>query len=121
MTGNAVPIGAAERQARIERAQKMMRERGLSAILIEPGASLVYFTGVRWSRSERLTAAVIPASGQIGVFTPFFEEPSVRESLAVPADLRTWNEHEDPLQLVGRWLGEKRLASGTIGVVETGR
>ncbi|MDP8914815.1 MAG: Xaa-Pro peptidase family protein [Pseudomonadota bacterium] len=121
MTGNAVPIGAAERQARIERAQRMMRERGLSAILVEPGASLVYFTGVRWSRSERLTGAVIPASGQIGVFTPFFEEPSVRESLAVPADLRTWNEHEDPLQLVARWLGEKKLASGTIGVEETVR
>jgi Xaa-Pro dipeptidase len=121
MTGNAVPIDASERQARIERAQRMMRERGLSAILIEPGASLVYFTGVRWSRSERLTGAVIPASGQIGVFTPFFEEPSVRESLAVPADLRTWNEHEDPLQLVARWLGEKKLASGTIGVEETVR
>ena len=121
MTGNAVPIGAAERQGRIERAQKSMREAGLSAILIEPGASLVYFTGVRWGRSERLTGAVIPATGQIGVFTPFFEEPSVRESLAVPADLRTWNEHEDPLQLVARWLGEKKLASGTIGVEETVR
>lgn len=121
MTGNAVPISVAERQARIERAQRMMRERGLSAILIEPGASLVYFTGVRWNRSERLTGAVIPASGQIGVFTPFFEEPSVRESLAVPADLRTWNEHEDPLQLVGRWLEEKKLASGTIGIEETVR
>ena len=121
MTGNVVPIGATERQARIERLQRMMRERGLSAVLIEPGASLVYFTGVRWSRSERLTGAVIPASGQIGVFTPFFEEPSVRESLAVPADLRTWNEHEDPLQLVARWLGEKKLASGTIGIEETVR
>ena len=121
MTGKAVPIGAAERQARIERAQRMMRERGLAAILIEPGASLVYFTGVRWSRSERLTGAVIPASGRIGVFTPFFEEPSVRESLAVPADLRTWNEHEDPLQLVARWLQEKNLASGMIGVEETVR
>ena len=121
MTGSAVPISAAERQARIERAQRMMRERGLSAILVEPGASLVYFTGVRWSRSERLTGAVIPASGQIGVFTPFFEEPSVRESLAVPADLRTWNEHEDPLQLVARWLGERKLASGPIGVEETVR
>jgi Xaa-Pro dipeptidase len=121
ITGGAVPISAAEREARIARAQKLMREQGLSAILIEPGASLVYFTGVRWGRSERLTGAVIPASGRIGVFTPFFEEPSVRESLAVPADLRTWNEHEDPLALVGAWLKERKLGSGTIGVEETVR
>jgi len=121
ITGGIVPIGRAEREARIARAQQLMRRQGLSAILIEPGASLVYFTGVRWSRSERLTGAVIPAEGQIGVFTPFFEEPSVRESLAVPADLRTWNEHEDPLALVGRWLRERKLARGPIGVEETVR
>ncbi|HEX8533382.1 MAG TPA: Xaa-Pro peptidase family protein [Allosphingosinicella sp.] len=121
ITGRAVPIGVAEREARIARAQQLMRRQGLSAILVEPGASLVYFTGVRWSRSERLTAAVIPASGRIAVFTPFFEEPSVRESLAVPADLRTWNEHQDPLALVGAWLKERKLGSGTIGVEETVR
>jgi Xaa-Pro dipeptidase len=121
ITGRAVPISVAEREARIARAQRLMREQGLSAILIEPGATLVYFTGVRWGRSERLTGAVIPANGRIGVFTPFFEEPSVRESLAVPADLRTWNEHEDPLALVGAWLKERKLGSGTIGVEETVR
>ncbi|HLL58647.1 MAG TPA: aminopeptidase P family N-terminal domain-containing protein, partial [Allosphingosinicella sp.] len=119
--GKAVPISVAEREARIARVQKLMREQGLSAILIEPGSSLLYFTGVRWGRSERLTGAVIPAEGRIGVFTPFFEEPSVRESLAVPADLRTWNEHEDPLKLVGGWLKERKLGSGTIGVEETVR
>lgn len=121
ITGGAVPISVAERQARVARAQKLMRELGLSAILLEPGASLLYFTGIRWGRSERLTGAVIPVEGQIGVFTPFFEEPSVRETLALPADLRTWNEHEDPLELVGRWLKERKLGSGAIGIEETVR
>jgi Xaa-Pro dipeptidase len=121
MTGRAVPISAAERQARIARAQQLMRAQGISALLIEPGSSLVYFTGVRWSRSERYTGAVIPAEGGIGVFTPYFEEPSVRESLAVPAELRTWNEHQDPMQLVGGWLKDRKLGSGVIGVEETVR
>jgi Xaa-Pro dipeptidase len=121
MIGRAVPISAAERQARIARAQRMMRAQGISAILVEPGSSLVYFTGIRWSRSERLTGAVIPAEGQIGVFTPYFEEPSVRETLAVPAEVRTWNEHQDPLQLVGGWLRDRKLGSGVIGVEETVR
>jgi Xaa-Pro dipeptidase len=121
MIGRAVPISAAERQARIARAQQLMRAQGISAILIEPGSSLVYFTGVRWSRSERYTGAVIPAEGQIGIFTPYFEEPSVRESLAVPAELRTWNEHQDPMQLVGGWLKDRKLGSGVVGVEETVR
>jgi Xaa-Pro dipeptidase len=121
MAGRAVSITKAEREARIARAQAMMRQQGLAAILVEPGASLVYFTGIRWSRSERFTGAVIPTSGKIGVFTPFFEEPSVRETLAVPADLRTWNEHEDPMRLVGNWLKERKLGQGTIGVEESVR
>src|SRR3546814_20615539 len=95
-----------------------MRESGLSALLIEPGASLVYFTGVQWGRSERLTAAVLPVEGEIAVVTPFFEEPSVRESLGVPAEVLTWNEHEDPLKLVAGWLGKRQLA-GPVGVEET--
>jgi Xaa-Pro dipeptidase len=98
-----------------------MREQGLSAVLLEPGASLVYFTGLQWWRSERLTAAVIPAEGEILVVTPFFEEPSVRETLGVPAQVRTWQEHEDPLGLVAGWLRERKLARGAIGIEETVR
>ncbi len=120
MTGGARPISAEERQARIARAQQLMRDQGLSALLIEPGASLVYFTGVQWWRSERLTAAVLPVEGEIAIVTPFFEEPSVRESLGVPAEILTWNEHEDPLKLVAGWLGKRRL-TGPVGVEETVR
>jgi Xaa-Pro dipeptidase len=115
------PITPQERAARIARAQGLMRAQGLSALLIEPGASLIYFTGVHWGRSERLTAAVIPVEGEILVVTPFFEEPSVRESLAVGAEVRTWQEHEDPLALVAGWLRERKLAAGVIGVEETVR
>ena len=61
-------IGRAERLARLARARVLMNRAGLGAILVEPGASLDYFTGVRWSRSERLTAALIPASGLNSMF-----------------------------------------------------
>ena len=98
-----------------------MRRHGFSALLIEPGSSLVYFRGVRWSRRERLTCAIIPAEGDIEVVTPLFEEPSVRESLDVPAQLRTWQEHEDPLALVAGWLRDRKLASGLVGIEETSR
>lgn len=115
------PIGTAERQARLAKAQTLMREQGFAALLIEPGSSLIYFTGVHWSRSERLTCAIIPAEGEIGMVTPFFEEPSVRESLGAPAQVRTWQEHEDPLALVAGWLKDRKLGSGVIGIEETSR
>jgi Xaa-Pro dipeptidase len=119
--GDARPITRVERIARVAKAQRLMRRFGLGSVLIEPGASLTYFTGVRWGRSERLTAALIPARGRTIVFTPFFEEPSVRESLDVPAEVRTWVEHEDPLALVARALRDLKLATLPVGIEETVR
>jgi Xaa-Pro dipeptidase len=121
ITGDAKPITRAERLQRVAKAQQLMRRHGLGSILIEPGASLTYFTGVRWSRSERLTAALIPAQGEAIVFTPFFEEPSVRESLAIPAEIRTWNEHEDPLRLVAGALRDRKVQGKPVGIEETVR
>lgn len=121
MTGNVVPISPEERQGRIAKAQKLMRDAGMSALLIEPGGSLIYFTGVRWWRSERLTAAILPAEGEIAIVTPHFEEPSVRESLGVPAEIRVWQEDEDPTRLVAGWLRDRKFGQGEIGVEETVR
>ena len=114
-------ITPAERVARLAKARALMQREGLGAILIEPGASLDYFTGVRWSRSERLTAALIPAVGDPIIVTPFFEKPSVAESLAVNAEIRTWDEHEEPLKLVADRLRELNIAAVPIGIEETNR
>jgi Xaa-Pro dipeptidase len=121
LTADARPIGAEERRARIARAQTLMRANGIGAVLIEPGSSLIYFTGVRWSRSERLTAVVIPVEGDPCIVTPFFEEPSVRESLGVPAEVRVWQEDEDPLGVVAGFLRERKLARRRVGIEETDR
>lgn len=121
LTGGAQPITAAERAARIARAQALMKAKGIGAVLIEPGASLVYFTGVRWGRSERLTAAVLPVEGDPCIVTPFFEEPRTRETLGVPADVRVWQEDEDPLGAVAGFLRDRKLAGRPFGVEETVR
>ena len=121
LAAKAVPIGKAERIARIAKAKELMRANDIGALLIEPGSSLIYFTGVRWSRSERLTAAVLTREGEVAIVTPFFEEPSVRESLGIEAEVLTWNEDENPLAAVAAWLGKRGLAKGKIGVEETVR
>jgi Xaa-Pro dipeptidase len=48
-----VPISDAERLARIEKARRLMAENGIAAMFLEPGSSMYYYTGVRWSLSER--------------------------------------------------------------------
>jgi len=121
LAAKAVPIGKAERMTRIAQAKELMRANDIGALLIEPGSSLIYFTGVRWSRSERLTAAVLTREGEVAIVTPFFEEPSVRESLDVDAEVLTWNEDESPLAAVAAWLGKRGLSKGKIGVEETVR
>lgn len=121
ITSGLKPIDAAERAARIARAQALMAKAGMAAIVFEPGSSLDYFTGIKWWRSERVTAAIIPASGQPVIVTPFFEEPSVRQSLGVQADVRVWQEDEDPLALVAEALRQAGGATSAIGIEETVR
>ena len=98
----------AERQSRIAKAQKLMQAAGVDALVLEAGSALVYFTGIRWWRSERFTGAIIPAEGEIAVVTPYFEEPSIRESLATGDDIRTWHEHENPFALISGLLQDDR-------------
>ncbi|MFM5916872.1 MAG: M24 family metallopeptidase [Novosphingobium sp.] len=117
----AKPITRAERIDRISRLQAQLRKSGIGAILIEAGSSLDYFTGVQWWRSERMTAAVIPADGDPIVVTPFFEAPSIKETLGVPASIRTWDEHESPMVLVAGWLRERKLATRPLALEETVR
>ena len=121
LTDKIIPIGKTERAARIAKAQTLMRANGIGAVLIEPGSSLDYFTGVQWWRSERLTCAIIPVEGNPCIVTPFFEEPSVRQSLAVPADVRVWQEDESPIALVAAFLKARGLSKRAIGIEETVR
>ena len=119
--GAAKPITVQERLARVRRAQALMAKHDLAAIVLEPGSAMLYFTGISWWRSERLTAVVIPRSGEIGVVTPYFEEPSVRESMSFGEDVRTWHEHEDPFQRVRGILEDRGIKKGAIGLEETVR
>ncbi|MEO6256855.1 MAG: aminopeptidase P family N-terminal domain-containing protein, partial [Sphingomicrobium sp.] len=115
------PIGAPERLQRLAQAKVLMKRHGIGSIIVESGPSLDYFTGIQWWRSERLTAVVIPAEGDPIIVTPFFERPSIAEMLQVPAEIRTWNEDEDPLKLVADFLRECKVAAAPVGFEETDR
>jgi Xaa-Pro dipeptidase len=113
MTGAAKPISADERNRRLSKLQGLMQEKKVAALLVESGSTLEYFTGIHWWTSERVTAAIIPARGNVIVVTPFFESPSIHEMLQVPGEIRPWQEDENPFELIARSVnavGEGALA-----------
>jgi len=121
LTGDAKPISADERRARMAKVQLLMEQRKTAALLVEPGATLEYFTGIRWRRSERITLAIIPAHGELLVVTPAFEEPSVRETLQVQGEVRPWDEHESPVDRIIQGLRDRDLVGGVLAAESTTR
>jgi len=121
LTTKAQPITAQEHAARLARLQSLMQQRKVAALLVEAGSSLQYFTGIHWWRSERTTAALIPAAGGVFVVTPYFEEPSIRETLKVAAEVRPWKEDESPFDLLASALRNRAPSEGPLAVESTTR
>ena len=115
------PITDDERKGRIAKAQRLMKENGLGATYAESGSSLFYYTGVRWGRSERMFAMVIPAEGDPAWVCPAFEEERAKELIRFGNDIRTWEEHESPYKLVAQILADRGVRTGKMGIEESTR
>lgn len=112
---DAPAITAPERQARADKARRLMQQHGIAALCITGGTSLLYFTGVRSGQSERLFAWVLPAKAAPFIVCPVFEEGRMTEQLGSIPDgaqtrIYTWNEDDDPYRLLVKHLPEGRLA-----------
>lgn len=118
MTDNIIPISDDERRARMEKARRLMIESKIDAIYLEAGASLFYFTGIRWGISERMFAAILPARGELTYICPKFEEDRARELIRFGDDVRTWEEHESPYKRVAQIFKDQGIKKGTIGIEE---
>jgi Xaa-Pro dipeptidase len=118
MTGGVAPIGDGERRDRIAKAQRLMTDQGIGALLLEPAASTYYYTGVRWSLSERTFAMVLPAKGELAWVCPGFEEARARELIRFGTDIRAWEEDESPFDLIAGILKDRGAAAGRIGMEE---
>jgi len=126
LTDQVVPISVEERRARLEKARTLMHSSSIDAIVLTGGTSLDYFTGIKWGVSERLLALVLPARGTPFIVCPAFERDRAGEQIeSGPLDSRsavlTWEEHENPYDLVARGLRDAGLATGRLGIEETVR
>src|SRR5919109_552531 len=101
-------------RGRMARAQEAMRARGLDWLLVAASADLTYLTGLRMQPGDRLTALLLPATGDSTLLVPALEAAALDQS-ALPAPLLTWPDGTDPLALIVERLGAAR----TVGVSES--
>ena len=124
LRGEARPITVEERAERQEKARRLMRENSFSAMLLTPGTSLKYFTGIRWEGGERLFAFVLPSTGAAFYVAPAFEEDRAREQIALAPegkspDLRVWQEDESPYERVAQGIADRGISNGLVALEET--
>jgi len=123
MKDQAVPITLSERTARVERARELMAQNKLQAIAITTGSSLTYYSAVRWWTSERFFALVLPVKGKAFFVCPAFEEGRAREQISAgpfgaDAEVRIWQENEDPYLRVAQGLSDQGINTGVLGIEE---
>jgi len=90
--------------------QQAAAESGVDALVITPGADLRYLTGYDAKPLERLTALLLPASGDPLLVVPELERSAALAS-GVDVEIAAWAETDDPFALVvGRLAGAERIA-----------
>jgi Xaa-Pro dipeptidase len=115
---------AATYRQRIAKLQEAMKEFGLQAVVLEPGPAMQYLTGVRWGKSERTFAVVLPAKGEPVWVLPGFEEMRARELIHLGNDdIRVWQEDESPYARIVEGLNARGASSSgsRIGIDEAAR
>lgn len=118
MTKDIVPITVKEREERIAKAQRLLAEQKMQALVLDAGTSLLYFTGISWWPSERTMVAVIPAKGEVFYICPGFEESRLRELITIGKQVYAWQEDESPYALIASAFKKAGIESGTIGMEE---
>jgi Xaa-Pro dipeptidase len=118
-----MPIRAEELQARVAHAQQLMTDSKprFEALYVAPGTTLVYYTGIHWWPSERILAFLVPRKGDPLLVAPAFEAGRLHEQMRWPVELRVWQEDESPYAIIEKWLAERGIRTGQVGVEATTR
>jgi Xaa-Pro dipeptidase len=124
MTSQVRPITNDERMARVEKAKSLMAANKIDAIALCGGTSTLYFANAEIGGGERLWAVVIPAKANPFIACPAFEEGRAREILAncpfgSVAEIRVWQENENPFALLIKSLKDRGIATGRLGIEES--
>src|SRR5262245_27638550 len=114
-------ITEAERAERRAKAQRVMAQASIDAMLVEPGPTLSYFTGIGWGRSERLFGMLLPRRGDAVFISPAFEQQRAESLIAGRYTIKVWEEDQSPATVIGGVLKDWGFATGKLGVDPSAR
>ncbi len=96
---------------RLEKLINTLRQRGIDALVIVPGANLRYLTGLTSHMSERLTLAIFPTDGRPpAVVLPAMDAAAARAitgatlGSTMPVHFAAWSDEEGPEQALEQAL-----------------
>jgi Xaa-Pro dipeptidase len=121
MLDGVQPISNDERRARIDKAQRLMHENKIDAIVLESGSSMFYFSGLGWNPGERTFVLVIPAKGEIAWVGQRGEEKQppatfTRTDVFVGADFRIGLDEADAFKKMAQVLKDR--GATRVGIEE---
>ena len=92
---------------RVAAAAAATAKAGLAGLVITPGYDLRYLIGSRAQTFERLTALVLPVSGDPTIVVPRLELASLKQSAVADLGVAGWDwvDGDDPYRLVGAAVG----------------
>jgi len=100
---------------RCQQVLDLLEKDGVDLLLLFPGANIAYYTGFSIGLSERLAAAVIPVDG-----VPYFLVNKLEEELRGQEPwfnkVETWDEHEDPVELLAETIKNAGYGAAKIGI-----
>ena len=112
-------IALEEYQQRIGKAQEIMKQNNISAMYLNAGTNLYYFTGTKWYASERMVGAILPVEGEIYYIAPYFEIGTLEGFMQVKGKVHGWQEHESPYELFGNILKSVDINTSSIALDES--
>lgn len=105
-----------------------MQQEGVFAYVMEPSATLLYYTNLTWSRTERPFLVVFTDDRQMTIITPAFEATRAKEQWIkanLPAAIRptmvAWVEHGSAFDTVRDVLDSHNSHSQAIQIEPTTR
>ena len=101
-------------QERLARFQAILTDAGIDAFFASTPVSMGYLTGFFENPHERMTLIAIPAQGEPAMIAPALSANHARHTQI--AEIRTWNDGDDPALLFKSLAEDLGLRTGVIGV-----
>jgi Xaa-Pro dipeptidase len=119
MVADVKPLTPMDYELRLEKAKRLMKENDIDGLLLTGSTNLLYFTNVRWGRSERTFGAVLNQKKDPIWICPSFEKKRAEERIPRGHEIRTWEEDESPFRLIAGIMEDLGVKSGKLGLGPT--